>query len=122
MGGRWSKTSTPILTFLHRKGEGSEIRNVSSIRAKRLFDNIVIRSIEFFLAHLGIIHRSVIEQTRVFPYLLDSGFTMELTFPVADFSEIKMEVLRHGAMVEVIKPKNLRELIKTETENISKIY
>ena len=48
--------------------------------------------------------------------------SMELTFPVADFSEIKMEVLRHGAMVEVIKPKGLRELIKAEAERISRIY
>jgi predicted DNA-binding transcriptional regulator YafY len=47
---------------------------------------------------------------------------MELTFPMADFSEIKMEVLRHGAQVEVIKPKSLRELIKTESEKISRIY
>ena len=48
--------------------------------------------------------------------------SMELTFPVADFSEIKMEVLRHGAMVEVIKPKSLRDLIKTEAKKITQIY
>ena len=45
-----------------------------------------------------------------------------MTFPVADFSEIKMEVLRHGAMVEVIKPKSLQTLIKTEAQNIARIY
>lgn len=53
-------------------------------------------------------------------FLKDGSF--ELSFPIADFSEIKMEVLKHGDMVEVIKPKNLRELIKNEAKNIAKIY
>ena len=53
--------------------------------------------------------------------LLQDG-PLELTFPVADFSEIKMEILKHGSMVEVIKPKSLRDLIKTEAENITQIY
>ena len=48
--------------------------------------------------------------------------SLELTFPVADFSEIKMEILKHGAMVEVIKPKSLRDLIKAEAEKITRIY
>lgn len=48
--------------------------------------------------------------------------SLELSFPVADFSEVKMQVLKHGDKVEVIKPKILRELIKTEAQNISKIY
>ena len=48
--------------------------------------------------------------------------SLELTFPVADFSEIKMEILKHGDMVEVIKPKSLRELMKAEAESIAKIY
>jgi predicted DNA-binding transcriptional regulator YafY len=52
---------------------------------------------------------------------LGDGF-LELTFPVADFSEIKMEILRHGSRVEVIKPKTLRDLIKAEAENIARIY
>jgi predicted DNA-binding transcriptional regulator YafY len=47
---------------------------------------------------------------------------MELTFPVADFSEIKMEILRHGALVEVIRPKSLRDLVKAEAEKITHIY
>ena len=47
---------------------------------------------------------------------------MELTFPVADFSEIKMEVLRHGALVEVVKPKSLRDLVKAEAGNILTVY
>jgi predicted DNA-binding transcriptional regulator YafY len=48
--------------------------------------------------------------------------SLELSFPVADFSEIKMEILKHGDKVEVVKPKALRELIKTEALSISKIY
>jgi len=48
--------------------------------------------------------------------------SLELTFPVADFSEIKMEILKHGDMVEVIKPKSLRNLIRTEAEKITQIY
>ncbi|HSB06380.1 MAG TPA: WYL domain-containing protein [Thermodesulfobacteriota bacterium] len=53
--------------------------------------------------------------------VLEDG-SLELTFPVADFSEIKMEILKHGDMVEVIKPKSLRELIKAEAKSIADIY
>ena len=42
--------------------------------------------------------------------------------PVSDFSEIKMEILKHGDAVEVIKPKELRDSIKAEAEKIAKIY
>ena len=45
-----------------------------------------------------------------------------MTFPVASFAEIKMEVLKHGAGVEVIKPKALRDIIKEEAKDIAKIY
>ena len=48
--------------------------------------------------------------------------SLELSFPVSDFSEIKMEILKHGSDVEVIKPGSLRELIKAEAQNISQIY
>jgi hypothetical protein len=47
---------------------------------------------------------------------LEDG-SLELSFPVADFSEIRMEILRHG-----IKPKSLRDLVKAEAENIARIY
>jgi predicted DNA-binding transcriptional regulator YafY len=53
-------------------------------------------------------------------YLKDGS--LELTFPVANFAEITMEILKHGAGVEVIKPKVLREIIKHEAKNIFKIY
>jgi len=45
--------------------------------------------------------------------LLKDGF-LEITFPVSEFSEIKREILRHGSDVGVVKPKDLRKLIKSE--------
>jgi predicted DNA-binding transcriptional regulator YafY len=48
--------------------------------------------------------------------------SLELTFPVANFAEITMEILKHGAGVEVIKPKALREISKEEAKKIAKIY
>ncbi len=48
--------------------------------------------------------------------------SLELSFPVSDFSEIKREILKHGDDVEVIKPKILRDLIKAEAQKIAKIY
>jgi len=48
--------------------------------------------------------------------------SLEISFPVSDFSEIKREILKHGDAVEVIKPKTLRDLIKAEAEKIAKIY
>jgi predicted DNA-binding transcriptional regulator YafY len=53
--------------------------------------------------------------------VLNDG-SLELTFPVANYAEIMMEILKHGSNVEVIKPKSLRELIKSEAKNILKIY
>jgi len=41
---------------------------------------------------------------------------------VASFAEIKMEILKHGAGVEVIKPKALRDIIKKEAKKIERIY
>jgi predicted DNA-binding transcriptional regulator YafY len=49
------------------------------------------------------------------------GF-LDLSFPVASFAEITMEILRHGSGVEVIRPKVLRELIEEEARKILKIY
>lgn len=48
--------------------------------------------------------------------------SLELTFPVSHFDEVKMEILKQGASVQVIKPKILRELIKEEAKKIAKIY
>jgi len=52
---------------------------------------------------------------------LEDG-SLEISFPVSDFSEIKREILKHGDDVTVIKPESLRELIKSEAINIAKIY
>lgn len=48
--------------------------------------------------------------------------SLELTFPVASFAEIMMEILKHGSGVEVVKPESLREMIKAEADKIAKIY
>jgi predicted DNA-binding transcriptional regulator YafY len=48
--------------------------------------------------------------------------SMEISFPVSDFSEIQREVLKHGSDVEVIKPKALRRLIKSEAQAIVRKY
>ena len=37
-----------------------------------------------------------------------------LRFPVADFREIRREVLRYGSSVEVLSPPELREEVKRE--------
>ena len=48
--------------------------------------------------------------------------SLEISFPVSDFSEIKREILKHGDAVTVIKPESLRELIKSEATKIAKLY
>jgi len=48
--------------------------------------------------------------------------SLELTFPVANFAEVAMEILKHGAGVEVIEPESLRLLIKSEAEKIAELY
>ena len=48
--------------------------------------------------------------------------SIELSFEVADFSEVMREVLKYGDGVEVIKPKDLRDLVVQEAKNILKIY
>lgn len=48
--------------------------------------------------------------------------SLELTFPVASYSEVMMEILKHGPEVEVLKPKDLRDLIKQQAKKIARIY
>ncbi|MEE9911026.1 MAG: transcriptional regulator [Deltaproteobacteria bacterium] len=45
-----------------------------------------------------------------------------LTVPVADFREIKREILRYGSQVEVVSPRALREDVKNEIEKMKNIY
>ena len=54
--------------------------------------------------------------------ILNENWRCDPILPVSDFSEIKMEILKHGDAVEVIKPKELRDSIKAEAEKIAKIY
>jgi predicted DNA-binding transcriptional regulator YafY len=48
--------------------------------------------------------------------------SLELSFPVASFAEIMMEILKQGSGVEVIRPKALRDIIKEEAKKIARIY
>lgn len=48
--------------------------------------------------------------------------SLELTFPVANYSEVMMEILKHGPEVEVLRPKDLRDLIKQQAQKIARIY
>ena len=53
--------------------------------------------------------------------LLESG-GVDLSFPVADFREVKMKILQFGADVEVIEPMELRELIREEIKRMTRVY
>lgn len=46
----------------------------------------------------------------------------ELTLPVADFREIKMNILSFGADVEVLKPESLKAEIRAEIERMNTLY
>jgi predicted DNA-binding transcriptional regulator YafY len=48
--------------------------------------------------------------------------SLELSFPVADFSEVTMEILKHGSGVKVIRPESLRARIRQEAEKILSLY
>jgi len=52
---------------------------------------------------------------------LDDG-SLELSFPVASFMEVEMQVLSHGPDVEVVAPESFRELIKTAALRIAGVY
>lgn len=53
--------------------------------------------------------------------ILEDG-SLELSFPVSDYSEIRREILKFGPGVEVIEPEDLRELIRSDAEKILDIY
>jgi predicted DNA-binding transcriptional regulator YafY len=52
---------------------------------------------------------------------LDDG-SLELSFQVADFREIKLKILQFGADVKVIEPKELRREVQQEIEKMAKMY
>jgi predicted DNA-binding transcriptional regulator YafY len=45
-----------------------------------------------------------------------------LRFPVADFGEIRKEVLKYGASVEVLAPRELKEQIRKEVQRMASVY
>ena len=48
--------------------------------------------------------------------------TLCLTFPVADIREVKREILKYGAQVEVLSPEILREKVKQEIGKMGSLY
>ncbi len=52
----------------------------------------------------------------------DADGNLCLKFPVADFKEIKREVLKYGSRVEVLSPEELREEVKKEIAEMKKTY
>ena len=52
---------------------------------------------------------------------LDDG-RLQLTIPVADYREIIMKILQHGADVEVLEPADLRQQVTAEIAKMAKIY
>ena len=51
-----------------------------------------------------------------------SGGGIELTFPVADFREVKMKILQFGADVQVVGPDELRAEVKAEIKKMARLY
>jgi predicted DNA-binding transcriptional regulator YafY len=48
--------------------------------------------------------------------------TLCLRFPVADFFEVRREILRFGSSVEVLSPAALRQEIKKEIQKMARLY
>lgn len=53
---------------------------------------------------------------------VDSAGRATLEVPYGLEQELVMDVLRHGANVEVLKPKGLRDRLKEEAEALAAIY
>jgi predicted DNA-binding transcriptional regulator YafY len=48
--------------------------------------------------------------------------SLRLTFPVSGFAEVAREILKHGAAVEVLEPKELRDTIREEIRKMGTLY
>ena len=48
--------------------------------------------------------------------------SLELSFPVADFREVKMKILQFGADVKVIRPLELEKEIREEVLKMTTLY
>jgi predicted DNA-binding transcriptional regulator YafY len=53
---------------------------------------------------------------------IDNNGNLFLKIPVADFREIRREILKFGSSVEVLSPDSLRDEIKKEIEKMSAVY
>ena len=52
----------------------------------------------------------------------EPGGSIRLSFPVADFREVRREVLKYGSQVEVISPDGLRDELRHEIEKMTALY
>jgi len=68
----------------------------------------------------GWVSEQIWHKAQIIEALPEGG--INLKFPVADLREIRREVLKFGAEVEVIYPRELREDIKAEIKKMTKIY
>jgi predicted DNA-binding transcriptional regulator YafY len=48
--------------------------------------------------------------------------SLRLSFPVSGFVEVAREILKYGASVEVLEPKELREIIAEEIRKMGRLY
>lgn len=48
--------------------------------------------------------------------------SVELSFTVSSFTEVKNEVLKYGALVEVVTPKALRDMVISEAQGVLDLY
>ncbi len=53
---------------------------------------------------------------------LNPDGSLGLKFPVSDLREIRREILKYGASVEVLYPEELRQEIKNEIKKLGKLY
>jgi len=77
-------------------------------------------SLKFSPCVSGWVSEQIWHKAQIIENLPEGGIILK--FPVADFREIRREVLKFGADVEVIFPPKLREDIKKEIKKMSKIY
>jgi predicted DNA-binding transcriptional regulator YafY len=52
----------------------------------------------------------------------DPDGSLHLTFPTADFRELVKIILSHGAEVYVVRPEELKNLVRQEIDRMTKIY
>jgi hypothetical protein len=58
--------------------------------------------------------------SQIISFLPDGS--LELSFPVADFREVKMKILQFGADVKVIRPPELENEIRDEIQKMTSLY